>query len=610
MGNKVFGRCSGLESAMIEEGVVEIGGAAFSECSSLREVTIPDSVRNLGGGTFAGCSSLTEVIIPPGVEIIGGGTFHECSNLTRVQIPDSVRVIEDGAFRGCEKLKDISIPAGVTAIGREAFFMCRSLQEVFIPDGVTSIEYDTFRGCESLTKAVIPDSVTHLGESAFHGCKNLTSLKLSAGLTAIPMFAFDYCESLTEVTIPDGVTRVDELAFGGCTSLTKVMLPAEITCFESFAFGSSLKDVYYAGSIRSWHSIDFREYNDGLLNATLHCAIKQDIADTEISNILHKTYNGKAITQSPEVKLDSILLENNKDYTVSYKNNVNAGKAQITFIGRNNYFGKKTVAFEIQKASQRLTAKAKAASIVAGRTTTISTSGQKGDVIYRSSDTGVASVNNDGEVTARKAGRVKITVTSGETKNYKKASTAVTFSVLPSATAKISGENLVSGIKITWKRVPGANGYLVYRGSTKIAVIRSESKLTYTDKKANSNGARYTYKIVTTAATGNGASRTLAVYRLARPTITSAVNNSTGRMVIKWGKNQKASGYQLQYSTSKTFDSGNKTAGTTDAATVSKVIGKLTKGKTYYVRLRSYKTVGNVKHWSAWSAMKSVKIAK
>ena len=36
----------------------------------------------------------------------------------------------------------------------------------------------------------------------------------------------------------------------------------------------------------------------------------------------------------------------------------------------------------------------------------------------------------------------------------------------------------------------------------------------------------------------------------------------------------------------------------------------LTKGKTYYVRVRSYKTVSGTKYYSAWSSKKSVKISK
>ena len=66
----------------------------------------------------------------------------------------------------------------------------------------------------------------------------------------------------------------------------------------------------------------------------------------------------------------------------------------------------------------------------------------------------------------------------------------------------------------------------------------------------------------------------------------------------------------MQYSLSKTFASGNKTLTIKKVGTLSRVIGSLTKGKTYYVRIRTYKTVSGKKYYSAWSVKKAVKITK
>ena len=50
--------CANLESVIIPEGVVNIGGYAFSGCSSLKTVSVPDSATNIGGNVFANCKSL------------------------------------------------------------------------------------------------------------------------------------------------------------------------------------------------------------------------------------------------------------------------------------------------------------------------------------------------------------------------------------------------------------------------------------------------------------------------------------------------------------------------------------------------------------------------
>ena len=72
-------------------------------------------------------------------------------------------------------------------------------------------------------------------------------------------------------------------------------------------------------------------------------------------------------------------------------------------------------------------------------------------------------------------------------------------------------------------------------------------------------------------------------------------------------KSSFITGYQIQYSTSKTFASGNKIVNAVKYSTTKKTVKNLAKGKTYYVRIRTYKTVGGVKYYSVWSASKAVK---
>ncbi len=50
-----------------------------------------------------------------------------------------------------------------------------------------------------------------------------------------------------------------------------------------------------------------------------------------------KTYNGKALTPGVSVKLNSKTLTKGKDFTVSFKNNKNCGKATVTVTGKGNY---------------------------------------------------------------------------------------------------------------------------------------------------------------------------------------------------------------------------------------------------------------------------------
>ena len=275
----------------------------------------------------------------------------------------------------------------------------------------------------------------------------------------------------------------------------------------------------------------------------------------------------------------------------------------------------KQIKVTVPKAAQSITVKAAASSVAVGKTTTVSITGAKGTKSYKSSDTTIATVTSAGKVSAKKVGTVKITATSAATSNYNAASKTVTIKVVPAAATTLTLENMTTGIKLTWNKVTGATGYRVYRedtsGKTLLKKISGGSTLTYKDTTANTNGKKYRFYIYATAGTGMSTlSKSRATYRLTKPAVSSVTNSAASKMTVKWGKNSTATGYSIQYSLSSSFDGGNKTVTAAGASTVSKVIASLTRGKTYYVRIRTYKTVDGVKFWSAWSAAKSVKISK
>lgn len=263
------------------------------------------------------------------------------------------------------------------------------------------------------------------------------------------------------------------------------------------------------------------------------------------------------------------------------------------------------------KHPQEITLKPTAARIAVGKSVQISVTGNKGKLSFESSDPSVAVVNRTtGKVTAKKVGTAKITVTADETAKYKAATKYATIKVVPGATGSLTAENTSAGVKLKWKSVKGATGYLLYKGSTVAATIKSGSTVAYTDKKAKTNGQKYSYKIVATASTGNSTlSKSVSTYYLAAPAITSLKNSAAGKATVKWGRNDKSSGYELEYALKPDF-SGAKAVKIDKAATVSRVISGLKKGKNCYVRIRAFKKSGSSTWRSAWSAAKKIKIAK
>ena len=92
------------------------------------------------------------------------------------------------------------------------------------------------------------------------------------------------------------------------------------------------------------------------------------------------------------------------------------------------------------------------------------------------------------------------------------------------------------------------------------------------------------------------------------------VTAGTKSLTVTWTqqkltmKNTHITGYQLQYSTDASFAKGNKLVTVPKYSSSSRTIKNLSKGKTYYVRIRTYKTIGGVNIYSTWSAAKNVKV--
>ncbi|MCD7838120.1 MAG: DUF4886 domain-containing protein, partial [Clostridiales bacterium] len=199
--------------------------------------------------------------------------------------------------------------------------------------------------------------------------------------------------------------------------------------------------------------------------------------------------------------------------------------------------------------------------------------------------------------------RVRAYKTVSGTKYYSAWSS--TKSIYCVSDPTISSVKNASGSKLTikWGAVSGATGYQVqtatnssFSKNVQTATTSGTSKTT----SSRTNGTKYyirvrAYKTVSGTKYYSAWSNTKSTYCLSAPSISSLKNASSKKMTVKWSKNSKATGYQIQYSTSSSFSS-YKTVTVSSYKTVSKTISSLTKGKTYYVRVRAYKTVSGTKY--------------
>ena len=252
--------------------VTGIDVGAFKNCNELNSVTIPESVTSIYSDAFNGCSALTSVNMTNGLKKIWDRAFVDCSNLTSITIPEGVTSIGENAFSDCVRLASIEIAASVTTIGVKAFYGCSSLTNIVLPNNITRIEIGTFYGCLSLKSISFPQNLTFIGADAFRGCNKLASIDIPTKVTEIGSDAFSACMGLTAIDLPEGVIQINSGAFRYCENLLSIKLPSSLKYVLGSAFAgcSSLLDVYcYAKTIPYLNNSNVFE-NSNLENATLH----------------------------------------------------------------------------------------------------------------------------------------------------------------------------------------------------------------------------------------------------------------------------------------------------------------------------------------------------
>ena len=90
----------------------------------------------------------------------------------------------------------------------------------------------------------------------------------------------------------------------------------------------------------------------------------------------------------------------------------------------------------------------------------------------------------------------------------------------------------------------------------------------------------------------------------------SSLSAGKKSLTVKWKKvtAKGIKGYEIQYSTDKSFEKNVKTVTVNKTRTTSKTIKKLKSKKKYYVRIRTYSKKNGEKVYSNWSKVKGIKV--
>jgi hypothetical protein len=225
------------------------------------------------------------------------------------------------------------------------------------------------------------------------------------------------------------------------------------------------------------------------------------------------------------------------------------------------------------------------------------------DVIYKSSDANIATVDNQGNVTAISCGKARITATSSQVESVSDSYTVVVYE----KACKINNiENTGTGIKLEWDAISDAERYQIYRCTDKngsYTQIGESTGTIYIDESGE-YGTKYFYKIKVVPKAGNSYtsdySNIVSKTKSLTPPEIKSIKESYGRYQIKLSGNSEYTGYVIYSGVSN-----RKALVTTTSltATISLDAG------THYISAKSYITISGKKIYSNYSDVMEVNVS-
>lgn len=200
----MFSYCTGLEEVYLPDNITSVGLWGFRGCTALKTVRLSEKLSQISDYGFSECAVLDNVVFPGSMTSVSDNSFSNCTALKKLDLGNSLNIIGPSAFKGCTALEGIRIPDALYALGVEAFSGCTSLPNVTIRS-ISSVGKQAFQGCTGIQWVALSEKTTSLGENSFDGCTGIKYVKSYATLP--PEGLVNFPQSVVDngtIFVPEG----------------------------------------------------------------------------------------------------------------------------------------------------------------------------------------------------------------------------------------------------------------------------------------------------------------------------------------------------------------------------------------------------------------------
>ena len=663
-GERVFNGCTSLTEATVPGTLTTIGAYPFRDCTALKKITVSEGVTYIPCLTW-GNYVLQEIVIPSTVK---NGEFYNYLHLDKYtvsasnsyytsvdgvlfnknkttlvsypatksdvyyKIPDSVKTINTLAFNLTKGLKYLDMSScGVTVIETDTFNQTQTIDNINLPAKLTTIRSKGFQRT-SFGAIYVPSTVTSIASDAFYidlagsTSYNIPEFYTNSSTAKIVEFAGSHAYKFT-VHSSHGYNKA--LAYMGaniCTQSGSVIegcACGQFRCSDTGALGHDyelkvtleptcvmvgLKQQVCTrcGKTLTTGAVSIKKIDHEYTEKTVaDYALKSAQTCTKAAEYYYCcNMCGKAEKNDNHTFTNGSAKGHNYDWSASKKATFTADGTKngtCTVCGvtsSKTVYAVKSVTLSQERYIHNGT----------NKTPKVTIKDSKGNKLVKNTDytlTVASSRKNIGRYT------VKITL-----KGDYQGSKSVYFYILPGKTSSVkSAEQTTTSVTLKWSAVSGAAGYVVYRYSpSKGAYVKSGTTTgTAFTVKSLYTGTKYTFRVKAYGKTTAGKIYYSDEYTTIKtatktktPTLSKVTSPAAGQARLYWSSVSGETGYTVYYSTYSNL--GFKKYKNYSANSTGGYATELTRGKTYYFKVRCYIKTDSGYVYSDWSSVKSVKI--
>ncbi len=333
-----------VTSVVFEDGITGIGDYSFYNMATIKSLKLPKNLKRVGDGAFYNCPGLRgELILPNSLTDIGVYAFVN-NGFSKVDTGDGIRTIGAGAFA----IKNV-----------EEFIIGKNVEYIFSSAiALYNVRRTCFRGNRPKAgeAAVYIDDYNYVAsvyypkkDSSWDGIEFRDLFETWYGNVKYRMMRWDGIKVNPDAYVKvvfDGVSE----SFGGTQYIMKndaddrAIMPEPPTKYKQQFIGwyeENAKEPFDFSKALSKDVTVYPQYGTNHPEG-IHI-VYDDMSRDGFS------YTGKPITlKGLEVYDGNQFIYQKENYTVSYKNNTNAGTAQVIIKFNNKkYSGKKVFEFKI-----------------------------------------------------------------------------------------------------------------------------------------------------------------------------------------------------------------------------------------------------------------------